>query len=762
MNTNLFLNVIWGNGSHAVAWTDADGRFGFTHIATPGDMPPITRMQGHDFWISAHPLDHVPAHGRGTSLDVAEVVAIPADLDWAHDVRHTEDKLPTEKEVRARLKKLGPELAPSIVVQSGHGLQVWWLLSRPLDAEEGQAMADAITAKLAEVGLDNGRPDIASIMRLPGTRNHKDPENVVDVVIESGDAERVFTPEFLWKRLPTPKSITDLSQKGTKHRTGSVTDAQQDLVNFLIEQGGHTVRVWSDGSVHVTRPGKPAREGSSASIITGAEGDALLTIFTDRWPGLLKGSYIQGIDGGLHHPSDPTATFTIEATPATEVPRNPGNLPDEFWNARPWLTSLREWSHSRMTSADTMYGAVRARLSVLAPHNLAIETGIGTPISLNSLTGMVGEPGAGKTTSLSLAAQVVGFIRDDIFEGSLGSGEGLIEAYFDWVMEENEDTGKAVKVRRQVKNGALFTLDEGEALQGMGSRGGTTLLPTIRSAWSGAMLGQTNASAETRRQLSPGEYRLAMIAGFQKGIAAELLADHATGTPQRFVLFNANDPGIPADMDEVPMPEPLKSLPRMTGGVNFVNLATSVRKEVRARRHAIQTGRIKVGELDVHRDSNRLKEAAYLALMDGRLEISEEDWHLAGYVMDTSDELRRQVIELAATKAATANLRRGVEDGERKAAATVAKDTQLVTAMAARIVQRLPADGAPVAWRTLSKALTSGATRDRFGQAVELLVQSGRVGVIEWSKGKAIHRIDVWGDGDLEGGEGEEGGEDAG
>jgi hypothetical protein len=137
----------------------------------------------------------------------------------------------------------------------------------------------------------------------------------VPVVIESMQPDRRFVPEYLRKRLPAAVAGR-ASGGGTKHRRGSITDGQQDLCNLLVTRyGGHSIDVWSDGSMHLVRPGKPAKAGSSASVIVGNEGDALLTVFSDRWPGLPKGSYTLGVDGELHHPGDPLAHFTINVTP---------------------------------------------------------------------------------------------------------------------------------------------------------------------------------------------------------------------------------------------------------------------------------------------------------------------------------------------------------------------------------------------------------------------------------------------------------------
>lgn len=179
MNTDApavraFLDAIWGHGPHALCWHTPGMRFSYTFVDTPSDvLDDIAAFERADVWIGAHPLKGRPAAGRGDVADVAEVVALPADLDWADPSRRTDAELPSEGELRHRLASLGPELRPSVVVNSGHGLQPWWLLDAPVPPEVGAELMAGLNALLADIGLHNGRPDLASIMRLPGTRNYK-------------------------------------------------------------------------------------------------------------------------------------------------------------------------------------------------------------------------------------------------------------------------------------------------------------------------------------------------------------------------------------------------------------------------------------------------------------------------------------------------------------------------------------------------------------------------------------------------------------
>src|SRR5262249_2893978 len=136
-----------------------------------------------------------------------------------------------------------------------------------------------------------------------------------------------------------PKTAGLVKRGGkTRHRKGSLTSDQQDLTNLVVGQfGGHSPDVWSDGSVHLVRPGKTARQGSSASIIIGDDGDPILTVFSDHWPGLAPGSYVLA-NGQLVHPSSNEAMLqgvTLQATTIEVVNYQEAEQP-----------SLLTWEHA--------------------------------------------------------------------------------------------------------------------------------------------------------------------------------------------------------------------------------------------------------------------------------------------------------------------------------------------------------------------------------------------------------------------------------
>lgn len=309
-----FLTALWGDGPHSLC--AASARRSFHTVAVLASPTELIRRAGalgptSHIWFGVHPLVSTPVSGRGTELDVATVGALIADIDWDSPGAHKIDGLPPEAEVRAALARLGAELAPSIVVASGHGLQLYWLLDHALDADAGLELQARLSARLGELGLVNERNDLASVLRLPGSVNIK--TTPVPVVIERIDLARRFTPEYLGRRLPIDVTVPARGV-GTRHTAGPTTDDQLALLAHIVEHyGAHSPWFWADGSIEVVRPGKDHREGTSGSIITGQFGDAMLTVFSPNWPAIgptppaPSKSWVLTADGlqVAHAPTDP-------------------------------------------------------------------------------------------------------------------------------------------------------------------------------------------------------------------------------------------------------------------------------------------------------------------------------------------------------------------------------------------------------------------------------------------------------------------------
>jgi len=122
---------------------------------------------------------------QGRRADLAECRALWADIDCLKDGI---DKA----EAIAAVKTL--PIPPSIIIDSGGGLHLYWLLIETIDVRAGQDDAeDAIVSALRQLaGVVAGDPvvcELARVMRVPGTMNGKRP----------GDPAQVSVVEASWK-----------------------------------------------------------------------------------------------------------------------------------------------------------------------------------------------------------------------------------------------------------------------------------------------------------------------------------------------------------------------------------------------------------------------------------------------------------------------------------------------------------------------------------------------------------------------------------
>lgn len=126
--------------------------------------------------------------GLGKAKDVLPGYAAWVDLDFR-------DFKGGEEECRKGLASF--PFQPTTVVRSGHGLHAYWLLK---EAEEPRTLV-GLSARLAHALNGDNVADAARILRLPGTTNHKNPDNPVPVMVEIFDPDRRYTPgdfdEFL-------------------------------------------------------------------------------------------------------------------------------------------------------------------------------------------------------------------------------------------------------------------------------------------------------------------------------------------------------------------------------------------------------------------------------------------------------------------------------------------------------------------------------------------------------------------------------------
>ena len=162
---------------------------------------------------------------RGTEKDTTALIAVGIDIDLKSPF-HQADNLPeTEAEALEFVELALPGMRPTIITNSGNGIQCFYIFKEPWCFEED---SDRVEAKqlcadirhnyqyhMAKKGYKiDATFDLARIMRVGGTMNIKDPDNhkEVKIIEKSG-------------RYYNPKSFEDMIIKENRKTIHSIVQA---------------------------------------------------------------------------------------------------------------------------------------------------------------------------------------------------------------------------------------------------------------------------------------------------------------------------------------------------------------------------------------------------------------------------------------------------------------------------------------------------------------------------------------------------------
>lgn len=402
----------------------------------------------------------------------------------------------------------------------------------------------------------------------------------------------------------------------------------------------------------------------------------------------------------------------------------------DFWTARASLARLHQFARARRAAPWATLGVVLSRVVAGTPPFVVLPALVGGHGSLNLYVAVIGPSGAGKGAAERTAADAVEV--GGITTASVGSGEGIAHLYAKRTRQGIERHTDAV----------LLSVPEIDTLSALGSRQGSTLLPELRRAWSGEALGFSYADPDKRLPIPGHSYRLALVVGVQPARAGGLLDDADGGTPQRMLWLPATDPRAP----DVAPDEPAGLLwerppwPHAEFGTSRVVLPVCqlARAAVDAARLARLRGQ--PSDLDGHALLAQLKTAAALALLDGRPEVTEEDWQLAGVVAAVSQRTRDQVTTHIHQTERERNRRRGEAEGDRAVLVAERVEDASVQRVARWIVRKVAAAGG-VAEHTVLRRNLAGRDGRYFADAVDRLAEAGQIAAEDIEGGARTYRL---------------------
>ena len=382
----------------------------------------------------------------------------------------------------------------------------------------------------------------------------------------------------------------------------------------------------------------------------------------------------KGVANGFHVEDEPAKVVSLSTV---------FDMERGFWDSRESLRSIYIGALSRMCAPWAVLGYCAARaLTTVRPH-CTLPALVGGPGTLNWFCAITATSGGGKSSADAVARELVDI---PIRTRNLGSGEGVIDAY---VRPANKETGEPAGLYESV----MFLADEVDTITSLQNRSGNTLMSVLRTGFSGGTLGFSYRQASARH-LESHSYRMTLVANIQPAKAGALMDDEKGGTLQRFMWFPGHDPRITVDVPPMPGPLDITSpaewlYPIASLGIPYE--ATALIRDDRVRR-----ARNEVDDLNGHSMYIREKFAFALAVLDGRSEMSLEDWQLAGIASRISDHTRDYVRFELDKAQAEASKKRGKQMGISSVAADEEKASHVArkrSSVLNRVLRKLESDG---------------------------------------------------------------------
>jgi putative DNA primase/helicase len=221
-NALQLLALLQRGGAYGHFWTNTR-KSTWWPTNTPGPTPPTWK----NVYFGVHPVTQIPPVNRkgevsapaGVRSQIPFIAAINTLFGEVDDKDHDGD----HAKCLAHVKSL--DIPPSVIVDSGGGYHCYWLLSVPwvlTNDEEREQARKLQAAWVMLVDSDADSKDLARVLRLPGTFNHKyDPPRPVtvvradfDLLYELDDLATLAAP-FIESDLPTatPSTSTTVSTK---------------------------------------------------------------------------------------------------------------------------------------------------------------------------------------------------------------------------------------------------------------------------------------------------------------------------------------------------------------------------------------------------------------------------------------------------------------------------------------------------------------------------------------------------------------------
>jgi len=273
LSTQEFFQTLYGENApgYVAIFTPRPKETHWVAASDPAELAKISLKIGRErdtyFGIGLH-KEKLGEGKRGTSSEVIAIPGLWADLDVEGEA-HEANNLPPTSEDAMHITEAIP-LKPTLIVHSGHGLQVWWLFKElwifenETEREEAQELSRRFQATLKQKAKEygwqmDGTHDISRVFRPPGTLNHK--RQIVDVKVLHYDEDARYNPIDFEPYLTevAPKTEHEINFEGNRHDP----EAARALLGLLRHRLSPRILNAIEGGPEAFEP-EEGKDGSSS------------------------------------------------------------------------------------------------------------------------------------------------------------------------------------------------------------------------------------------------------------------------------------------------------------------------------------------------------------------------------------------------------------------------------------------------------------------------------------------------------------------
>ena len=200
--------------------------------------------------IGLSPSDFGESH-RCKSEDVAGLIGFGVDIDLKSDA-HPKGNRPAS--IEQALSLLPHDFYPSLIVETGNGIQAWWLFKEPVIFDDAAQRANAADIAVRWQTLFDYAAkqhgwnfeklgDLARVLRIPGTRNWKDLANPKNVVIRES-TDRRYNLSDLAGYLDALQIPSDEDQTRVVNKLGEGFSDTPIVINIAAEIPADLLARW--------------------------------------------------------------------------------------------------------------------------------------------------------------------------------------------------------------------------------------------------------------------------------------------------------------------------------------------------------------------------------------------------------------------------------------------------------------------------------------------------------------------------------------